>query len=404
MKARNRSRWWLLFLLLVVAQGVLQARIFPLWRKNYAPKQATPLGLSPDQLLIAFAGFREFLGGILWVQADGFFHSGNYDAILPMLRLVTWLDPHQLDVYSTGAWHLAYNFTDEAQRSDRRYIVPALKFLEEGIQNNPNIAELYFEMGWTYYHKIQDAESAVEWLEKANRLPGMPVARRHILAHAYEKAGQIQKAVDTWIELLEQAEEAYRKRPSLETNNERDVCRNNLEQTLIRIIRRYGPEAETQPPIDLEFDATVKVVRPRVILVEGKLGIPTIGARVDVILRNRGFEMKYSPKLLKTFSFEVDKKLTYMQDSIAVRDSKFRREIDMSKDPKMYSFKAPAYEVEFSFNPRYASPNVQDRIGWNGEGMTDDHYLDTRRPPLRKVRKVITLSRDEILMLGRARE
>lgn len=399
MKPKNQSLWAGLLVLFLI-QGALQWNLFPLWRKNYAPKQATPVGLSPEQLLLAFAGFREFMAGVLWVRADGFFHTGNYDAILPMLRLVTWLDPHQVDVYSTGAWHMAYNFTDESQRSDRRYIVPALKFLDEGIENNPNLYDLYFDKGWTYYHKIQDSVNASIWLAKANEFPKMIEARRNILAHALEKSGYLQQAADEWAKLVQSAEAEYQKNPSYETNNLRDTRRNNYEQLLMRIVRRYGENAETQPPIDLGFDAKVTVVRPRVILVEGTFNIPTIGCRVDVILRNKGFKMDYDPAKLDTFSFEVDRDLTYMQDSLAVRDSKFRREIDMSKDPKMYPFTAKEYEVVVTFNPRYASPNIQDRIGWTGEGLTDKNYLDTSEPGVRKVTKVLTLTREQILMLG----
>ena len=47
------------------------------------------------------AGFREMVAGILWVRADSFFDSGNYDAILPIIRLVTWVDPKEIDVDPT---------------------------------------------------------------------------------------------------------------------------------------------------------------------------------------------------------------------------------------------------------------------------------------------------------------
>jgi hypothetical protein len=238
------------------------------------------------------------------------------------------------------------------------------------------------------------------WLAKANEFPKMIEARRNILAHALEKSGYLQQAVDEWAKLVESAEEEHRKSPSYETNNLRDTRRNNYEQLLMRIVRRYGENAETQPPVDLGFDAKVTVVRPRVLLVEGTFNIPTIGCRVDVVLRNKGFKMDYDPAKLDTFSFEVDRDLTYMQDSRSVRESKFRREIDMSKDPKMYPFTAKEYEVVVSFNPRYASPNIQDRIGWTGEGLTDKNYLDTSEPGVRKVTKVITLTREQILMLG----
>jgi tetratricopeptide (TPR) repeat protein len=396
---RVSKRLWMGLLILFLLQAGLQWRILPLWSKNYAPKQAAPVGLSPEQLLVAFAGFREFLAGMLWVRADGFFHSGNYDAILPMLRLVTWLDPHNIDVYSTGAWHIGYNFTDEAQRSDRRYIPLALKFLDEGIENNPNVWELYFEMGWMYFHKIQDPVNAVPWLQQANKFPDMIPARRHTLAHALFKSGRFDEAIDLWSRLVLDAEKERHK--GWEGHNLYDTRLKNFTDTLLDVVRRYGPEPETQPPLNMHFDATVKVVRPRVILVEGKLAIPTIGARVTVILRDKGRTLDYSPKALKVFTFEVDKNLTYMQDSLAVREMKFRREIDMSKDPKMYPFKAPEYEVEFIFDPRYASPQIQDRIGTDGIGMTDDRYLDTSEPSARMLRKVVTLTREQILMMGR---
>jgi tetratricopeptide (TPR) repeat protein len=427
---RNHSKLWVAIVVLFLIQAGLQARIFPMWVRDYAPKQTAPVGLSPDQLLAAVAGFREFLAAILWVRADSFFDSGNYDAVLPMLRLVTWLDPHNLDVYSTGAWHMGYNFTDESQRSDRRFIPMALKFLEEGIQNNPAVWDLYFEMGWMYYHKIQDPVNAAPWMQIANEYPNMIPARRHMLAHTFFKAGRFDDAVDHWAKLLLDAEKGRGK--DWESNNLYDVRQNNLEDTILDLLRRYGPNPETQPPIDLGFDATVKVVRPRVLLVEGRLGIPTIGARVTVILRDKGRTLEYSPKALKTFTFEVDSKLTYMQDSLAVREEKFRREIDMSKDPKMYPFKAEEYEVEFIFEPRYASPNIQARIGSDGVGMYDARYLEevrekpapievpeyakvsdalrrevenpTRETTYKRVRKVITLTRADILMLGKRGE
>ena len=69
-------------------------------------------GLNNEFLLLPLLGFREAAAGLLWVRCDEFFHSGDYDAILPLVRLITWLDPHADNVYVTGAWHLAYNFTD----------------------------------------------------------------------------------------------------------------------------------------------------------------------------------------------------------------------------------------------------------------------------------------------------
>ena len=78
----------------------------------------------PGQFIVAsFTGFKQVIAGALWVRADEFFHRGHYHAIVPLVRMVTWLDPHNIDVYTTGAWHLDYNFVDYANTlSDKRYI------------------------------------------------------------------------------------------------------------------------------------------------------------------------------------------------------------------------------------------------------------------------------------------
>src|SRR5450432_4284873 len=185
----------------VVVQAVLQSVvIFPNWKKNYGSHGRSLVGgggIAPDQMLFVLAGFRELIAGILWVRADAFFDSGNYDAILPIIRLVTLLDPNEIDVYATGMWHIGYNFTDEEQRSDRRYIPSALALGKEGARNNPDTYELFFETGWMWYHKVQDDfPKAVDWFEQAQQHDDIQPARRNLLIWAYQRAGQQDKALD----------------------------------------------------------------------------------------------------------------------------------------------------------------------------------------------------------------
>src|SRR5947209_9571515 len=107
-----------LFLVVIFTQATLDPRV----RDMHKGEKTTFKGLSNEFILGPALGLQQAVAGALWVRADEFFHEGDYDAILPIVRMVTWLDPHQLDVYITGAWHLSYNFTDASERSDRRYI------------------------------------------------------------------------------------------------------------------------------------------------------------------------------------------------------------------------------------------------------------------------------------------
>ena len=137
--------------------ALLQARIDPIYQKNYAPDQKTLAvagkNLPVEFALGAFTGFREAIAGLLWVRTDQFFDDGNYAAIMPLIRVITWLDPHQIDVYETGAWHMDYNFTDSQERSDRRYIPMALALISEGIANNPDEPDLYSDKAFVHYFR-----------------------------------------------------------------------------------------------------------------------------------------------------------------------------------------------------------------------------------------------------------
>src|SRR5579883_1826866 len=206
----------------------LQHMIDPM-RHQFEPA-ITNVNEGVKQLPIEFAlgaiiGFREAVAGLLWVRTDEFFDEGNYDAIVPMVRIITWLDPHNLDVYQTGAWHLDYNFTDSEQRSDRRYIPFALSLMKEGIANNPTITDLYADLAFTHYtRKIEDYPSAVEWYTKAQNLtrkdpvtgqitsvPWDPTIIGHGLAHAYEAEGDYQDSIAEWQKCVAVLKPVYEK-------------------------------------------------------------------------------------------------------------------------------------------------------------------------------------------------
>src|SRR5580698_10634908 len=207
MKHKTSPLLLVVLVMFFVVQGFLQeVVIFPKWEKDYNPGKGKIMSnaMSPDQILAVLAGFREITAGILWVKADSFFDNGNYDAILPLIRLVTLLDPNEIDVYATGMWHIGYNFTDEEQRSDRRYIPSALALGKEGCRQNPDTYELYFEEGWLWYHKIDDDYfQAVHWFNLAKDHPDMLPARKNLLGMAYQRDGDVMKSIETYYDLYD---------------------------------------------------------------------------------------------------------------------------------------------------------------------------------------------------------
>ncbi len=419
--------------ILLGGQAALQGGVlWPTWKKNYAPNNLVGNGLDPTQFLVALAGFREMVAGILWVRADSFFDDGNYDAILPIIRLVTILDPHQIDVYATGMWHIGYNFTDEEQRSDRRYLPTAIALGEEGARQNPNTYELYFETGWMWFHKVDDVyPKALEWMYKANHAKDndIPPARRNMLAKTYERSGQIEKMVDVYYDLYESAQKTLAANPAYQNHQEADTIENNLDTLLVRMVQRgYVAEQkkdgsyekgnyDTKPPFDVGFSCKVSVIDAMVLKFEGTWNVLPLGTRIKVILRDADFDKGFDDLIpggvmwdkKHDVSLDPDKDSTYMMDTLYVRNQHFNKKIDMSKDPTMYPFRGDKYVVEFYYNPRSAPPHIQDKFSWNGEGMTDKNFLrtdldpagvDTGRQGVRCFYTTLDLSKDMIKRHG----
>jgi hypothetical protein len=402
-----------------IAGGAIVNRMnYPLWQENFSPRKDSDLrGLSGDQLLIALAGFREMVAGILWVRADTFFDEGNYDAILPIIRLVTMLDPKQIDVYATGMWHIAYNFTDEQSRSDRRYIPSALALGAEGSKNNDYTYELFFETGWLWYHKIDDDYSnAAKWWEEANKRKDMQTARKNILAMAYLRDGNMTGAIEHYEELWNTARDNFAKNPNdFQARQNVDTLEVNLDNLLVRLAQRGNFAIEngtydqydydTRPPYDVGFTAQVTVEDSKILRVEGTWNVQPVGTRVRIVLRDKD-KPNLRPAALKwdqgtSVDLEPEKDMTFMQDGLFVKNQAFFRRIDMARDPTMYPFNSDNYVIEFYYNPRSAPPHIQDRFGFNGEGMTDKNYLNTEvRDGQRVIYAQLEISRDELLRQG----
>lgn len=421
---KKKSSWLAALAALFIGQGVLyQGYVFPKWRQDYAPEnQGLIGGLDPGQMLAAVAGFRELVAGILWVRADSFFDSGNYDAVLPLIRLVTWLDPHQLDVYATGMWHIGYNFTDEESRSDRRYLPSALALGAEGAEKNPETYEMFFETGWIWFHKIDDSyDKAVDWFEKAGERKDILPARKNLLASAYARNGEIDKSLNYFYQLLEDAELAMNDKGNYQARQIRDTIENNLDTMLVRMTQRgyFAKERsdgsfetgnyDIKPPFDVGFSVRATVEESKVIRFEGTWGVRPVGTRVRVVLKDANF-----PNAIPggaewdkgaAIKLDPDAKLTFMQDQLYVRNQRFDRKADLSKDPTMYPFTQPEYILEFYYNPRSAPAHIQDKFGFSGEGMADKLHLNS---DIRKGQRVVyasfKLTRDQILRRGEWRE
>lgn len=354
-----------------------------------------PVALPAQFVAATVIGFREVVAGLLWIRTDSFFHAGKFEAMVPLFRVVTWLDPHQLDVYSTGAWHMAYNFTDSQERADHRYLKPAVAFMGEGIENNPDVWDLKVAMGFTlHYLKTYDFKQAAYWLHKATFDKDCKPMVGHLIAHAYERDGLLDAAEKQWQHCIKNEEVFVAAHPDdLEAHRNLDVSHRNLDSLLIRRAQRANL---SKHPVDMGFDAEVIKLKPRVFIVSGKVNLPD-GARIDMTL----VDANHKEEKADTVGFTVNTDATELYEigmhGISVRNHRFTAKYNLVKDIKQYPFTQAAYKITLSYNPRTSDSKAQDIVGWSGDGMTDKRYLDTSTPGIRRLKKVIILSRNDLI-------
>ena len=76
---------------------------------------------------------------------------GSEREILPWLRLAADLDPQKIDTYTVGAFFL---------REHLKHADQAEAFLREGLRNNPDSCEIFFELGRLYRESSHDLDRA----------------------------------------------------------------------------------------------------------------------------------------------------------------------------------------------------------------------------------------------------
>lgn len=166
-----------------------------------------------------FFGFRKVAANFLWLQVDKFFHQGQMHRMVPIMRSCVTLDPHFIEAYLLGAWHLAYNIpaklpvTPEPQKEFNErwkarvgpresWFYIGADFLKDGIRKNPRDWRVYFDLGYSIYdEKLRDYPNAILYLKEARRYRHRSWVPRR-LAMAYMFNGDYEESLQVWEEYL----------------------------------------------------------------------------------------------------------------------------------------------------------------------------------------------------------
>lgn len=127
----------------------------------------------------------------LWVQTDAYWHDGDYNRIVGLIRVVVEAEPTFSEAYANGAY-LLWSMGDTAS---------ADWFLQRGIRNTPKDWSLPFEFGRHLFTTKRYA-SALPYLKKATTYKTATALPYSMLAHTYDRLGRLEESVTTWRQVV----------------------------------------------------------------------------------------------------------------------------------------------------------------------------------------------------------
>ncbi len=172
--------------------------------------------LSQNLAVALLSGFRGIVADFVWLGAHGSWEEEKWYRMKEEIELAVVLQPHSIPFWDIGAWHMAWNashgenvnpkYPSDAYRikMQREWIRAGKMFLEESIKNNPDNSDLYFQLGWLIYQKLEDPLGAVPYFIKSTSYPDAPPYVSRMVGHMYEKGGKLQEAYQWWKRLWAQ--------------------------------------------------------------------------------------------------------------------------------------------------------------------------------------------------------
>ena len=198
---------------------------------------------SPKFLKFLSLGFTGLVADIYWTRAVQYFgahhqqHALRYDLLAPLLDLTTDLDPHLTVAYEFGSFFLAQKPPEGAGMPDE-----AAKFVERGIQNNPNDWRLYYHLGFIHYIEREDYKAASEAFLRGSKIPGALPWMKIMAATMSQKGGDIQTSRFLWTKIYESSDDKQIRQNALvrlvALRIDQDVTA--LEQIIQRFRQRTG--------------------------------------------------------------------------------------------------------------------------------------------------------------------
>ena len=159
---------------------------------SFSPAARAQTGSAPETLKTATTqvdGITSRIVDNLWENTDHYWHEGDYNRIIALVRVCIEVDPTFTEAYSSGAWLMW-------SQGDTR---AADTFLQYGIARAPKNTkgEIAYEFGWHLYNTKRYAD-ALPYLKRAADSKVGFVTAYTTLGHCYRQLKRYDDAVKAW--------------------------------------------------------------------------------------------------------------------------------------------------------------------------------------------------------------
>ena len=120
-------------------------------------RRAREVSVMDEGVIATLGGFRSIAAEVIWWRAERLKEEGRFSELLQLATMLTYLQPHDAEVWEYAAWNLAYNISVNMPHPEDRWpwVYSAIKLLrDEGLRWNPGDPDICCELVKLYQLKI----------------------------------------------------------------------------------------------------------------------------------------------------------------------------------------------------------------------------------------------------------
>lgn len=191
--------------------------------------------------------FDALAADVYWIRAiqhyggdrlSGAQAAGKYQLLYPLLDLTTTLDPYFNIAYRFGAIFLSEASPGGPGRPDQ-----AVALLRKAIAVMPRKWQYYHDVGFVYYWRFRDYETAAMWFQRAEAQPNAPNWLKPLAASMLSRGEDRAAARFLWQQIA-QSEEAWLRRNAERALRQLQAL-DQIDQ-LQAVIQRFPPAAGSE--------------------------------------------------------------------------------------------------------------------------------------------------------------